>query len=162
MIHSLCLFPQSHMVSASVFFQFIIFDLQRPIPVLCLFRYFQSNHGASDHGPRSSDGMDLSFCGTDRRWWVHALSHSAGAFLSSGVTECTKLFLDFRRLFTCSWLYRECLGSSVCSLFSSFLSRYGSPSDTRWCNTSKEIYILNRCSSQTSCYGPATHRYECY
>ena len=38
-------------------------------------------------------------------------------------------------------------------LFFSFLSRCGSPSDTRWCNTSKEIYILNRCWSQTSCYG---------
>ena len=27
--------------------------------------------------------------------------------------------------------------------------------DTRWCNTSKEIYIFNRCWSQTSCYGAA-------
>ena len=40
-------------------------------------------------------------------------------------------------------------------LFSSFLSRCGIPSDTRWCNTSKEIYILIRCWSQTSCYGAA-------
>ena len=52
-------------------------------------------------GPRSADGMDLSFCDTDRRWWVHALSRSAGWFISSGVTECTKLLLDFRHLFLC-------------------------------------------------------------
>ena len=88
------------MVSASLYFHFSMFDLQRSIPVLSLFKDFQCNHGASDHGPRSSDGMDLSFCGTDRRWWVHALSRSAGGFVSSGVTECTKLFLDFRHLFT--------------------------------------------------------------
>ena len=87
------------MVSASLYFHFRMFDLQRPIPVLCLFGHFQCNHGASDPGPRSSDGMDLSFCGTDRR---HALSRSDGGFVSSGVTECTKLFLDFRRLFTVS------------------------------------------------------------
>ena len=31
--------------------------------------------------------MDLSLCGTDRRWLVHALSRSAGGFVSSGVTE---------------------------------------------------------------------------
>ena len=88
------------MVSASLYFHFSMFDLQRPIPVLSLFRHFQCNHGASDSGPKSSDGMDLSFCGTDRRWWVHALSRSAGGFVSSGVAECTKLFLDLRRLFT--------------------------------------------------------------
>ena len=35
--------------------------------------------------------MDLSLCGTDRMWWVHALR----GFVSTGVTECTKLFLDF-------------------------------------------------------------------
>ena len=63
-----------------------MFDLQRPIPVLNLFRHFQCNHGASDPEPRSSDGMDLSLCGTDRRWCVHALSRSAVWFVSSGVT----------------------------------------------------------------------------
>ena len=91
--------PQSHIVSASLYFHFSIFDLQRPIPFLSLFRYFQCNHGSSDNGPRSSDGMDFSFCGTDRMWWVHAFSRSAGGFVSSGVTECTKLFPDFRRLY---------------------------------------------------------------
>ena len=40
-------------------------------------------------------------------------------------------------------------------LLSAFLSRCASPSDTRWCNTSKEINILNICWSQTSCYGAA-------
>ena len=70
------------------------------MPVLSVFKHFQCNHGASDSGLRSSDGMDLSLCSTDRRWWVHALSRSAGGCISSGVTECTKLFLDFRRLFT--------------------------------------------------------------
>ena len=54
----------------------------------------------------------------DLRWWVHALSRSAGGFLSSDVTECTKLFLYFMRLFTGSLLYRECQGSSVCFLLS--------------------------------------------
>ena len=88
------------MVSASLYFQFSMFDLQRPISVLSLCRHSQCNHGASDPGSMSSDGMDLSFCGTDRRWWFHALSRSAGGFVSSGVTECTKLFLDFRQLFT--------------------------------------------------------------
>ena len=34
----------------------------RPIPVISLFIHFQCNHGASDSGPRSSDGMDLSLC----------------------------------------------------------------------------------------------------
>ena len=77
-----------------------MFGVQRPIPVICLFRHFQCNHGASDPVPRSSDGMDLSLCDTDRRWWVYALNRSAGGFVSSGVTECTKLFIDFRRLFT--------------------------------------------------------------
>ena len=78
-----------------------MFDLQRPIPVLSVFRYFQCNNGASDPWPKSSDGMDLSFCGTYRRWctWVH-LSRSAGGFVSSSVTECTNPFLDLRRLFT--------------------------------------------------------------
>ena len=75
-------------------------DLLRPIPGLILFRHFPCNHGASDPRPRSSDGMDLSFCGTDGRWWAHALGRSAGGFVSSGVTEGTKLFLDFRCLFT--------------------------------------------------------------
>ena len=77
------------MVSASLYFHFTMFDLQPTNPVLSLFRHFQCNHRISDHGPPSSDGMDLSCCGTDRRWWVHALSLSAGGFLSSGVTECT-------------------------------------------------------------------------
>ena len=72
-----------------------MFDLQRPIPVLSLFRHFQCNRGASDTGTRYSDGMDL--CGTDCMWWVHALSRSDGGFLSSGMTDCTKLFLDFIR-----------------------------------------------------------------
>ena len=76
-----------------------MFELQRLIPVLSLFRHFQCNYGASDPGPRSSDGMDLSLSGTDSRWLVHALSRSAGGFVSSGVTECTKLFHDFRRLY---------------------------------------------------------------
>ena len=67
---------------------------------IILSLFFQCNHGASDPWPRSSDGMDLGFCGTDHRWWVHALSRSVGGFVSSGVTECTKLFLDYRRLFT--------------------------------------------------------------
>ena len=35
----------------------------------------------------SSDGMDLSFCGTERRWWVHALSRSAEGFVSNCVTS---------------------------------------------------------------------------
>ena len=91
------------MVSASLYFHFSMFDLQRPIPVLGLFRHFQCNHVALDHGPRSSDGMDLSFCGTDSRWWVHALSRSAERYLLSGLTKCTKLFLDVMRLFTGSW-----------------------------------------------------------
>ena len=78
--------PQSHMVSASLYFHFSMFDLQRPIPVISLFRHFQCNHGASDPDPKSSDGMDLSLCGTDRRWWAHALSRSAGVFVPSGVT----------------------------------------------------------------------------
>ena len=66
-----------------------MFDFQPTTPALSLFIHFQCNHGISDHGPASSDGMDLSCCGTCRRWWVHALSLSAGGFLSSGVTECT-------------------------------------------------------------------------
>ena len=90
------------MVPASLYFHFSMFDLQWPIPVLSLFKHFQCNHGASD-------GIDLSFCSTDCRWWVHALSRSAGGFESSGVTECTKLFLDFRRLFG-----SFCLLSSFC------------------------------------------------
>ena len=57
--------------------------------------------------PMSSDGMDVSLCGTDRSWLVHALSLSAGGFLSSGVTECTKLFLDFMRLQA-----RDCIGNT--------------------------------------------------
>ena len=68
------------MVSSSLYFHFSMFDLHRPFPVLSLFKHFQCNHGASDPGPKSSDGMDLSFCGTDHRWWVHALSRSAGGF----------------------------------------------------------------------------------
>ena len=87
------------MVSASLYFNFNMFDhfnmfdLQRAIPVISLFRHFQCNQGAADPGPKTSDG-------TDRRWWVHALSRSAGGLVSSGVTECTKLFFDFRRLLT--------------------------------------------------------------
>ena len=69
-------------------------DLQRPTPVLSLFRPFRCNHGNSDPGPRSLDGMDLSLCGTDSSWWVHALCHSAGGFVSNGVTECTKPYLQ--------------------------------------------------------------------
>ena len=62
---------------------------------------FPVYHGASVQGPRYSDGMDVNFCGTDRRWWVHAFSLSAGFFiLSSGMAECIKLFLDFRHFFT--------------------------------------------------------------
>ena len=57
--------PQSHMVSASLYFHFSMFDFQRPIPVLNLFRHLLCNHGTSDSGSRSSDGMDLSFCGPD-------------------------------------------------------------------------------------------------
>ena len=68
------------MVSASLYFHFSMFDIQRPIAVLSLFIHFQCNRGASDTGPKSSDCMDLSFCGIDRRWWVHALSRSAGGF----------------------------------------------------------------------------------
>ena len=58
-------------------------DMHLPIPVLSQFRHFQCNHEASYPGPRSSDVMALNFSGTDRRWWVHALSCSAGG----GVTE---------------------------------------------------------------------------
>ena len=90
------------MVSASLYFHFTMLDLQRSIPVHSLFRHDQCNHGASDPGSRYSDGMDLSFCGIERRWWVHALSRSAGGFVSSGVIKCTKLFLDLMHLFTCS------------------------------------------------------------
>ena len=75
------------MVSASLYFHFRMFDLQRLIPILSLFRHFQRNYRTSDPGTRSSDGIALSFCGTDRRWWFHALSRSAGGFLLSGVTE---------------------------------------------------------------------------
>ena len=133
-------------MSASLYFHFSMFDLQS-IPVLRLFRQFQCNHGASDPGPRSSDCMALSYCGTYRRWWAHALSHSAGGFVSSGVTECTKLFLDFR-----SFVYRlVTVIPGIFCLLISLLLRCGSPSKTRWCNTSKKIY--NRCWSQTSCYG---------
>ena len=64
----------------------------------CLESFIKCNHSASDPGSRSSDG----FCGTDRMWWVQALSGSAGGFVSSGVTEYTKLFPDFMHLFTCS------------------------------------------------------------
>ena len=46
------------MVSASLYFHFSMFDLQRPIPVLSLFRHLQYNHGASNPGLMSSDGMD--------------------------------------------------------------------------------------------------------
>ena len=75
------------MVSVSLYFYFSMFDLHRSIPVLSQFKH---NHGTSDHGPRSSDGMDLSFYGTDRRWWVHALSRSA---VGLSQVVCTKLFL---------------------------------------------------------------------
>ena len=93
------------MVSVSLYFHFSMFDLQQLIPVLSLFRHFQCNHGASDTGPKSSNGIDLSCCGTDCRWWVHALSRSAGGFVSSGVTECMKLFL------TCLQA-RDCIGNA--------------------------------------------------
>ena len=39
------------------------------------------------------------------------------------------------------------IGNALDFLSAFFLSRCGRPSDTRWCNTSKEIYILNRCWS---------------
>ena len=111
MVHSLGLLPTiTYGVSITVF-TFYMFNFQRPIPVLSLLRHFQCNHGASD-------GMTLSFCGIDRMGWVHALSRSAGGFVSSGVKECTKLFLDFMRLFTGSLLYRECLVYSVSFLLS--------------------------------------------
>ena len=61
--------------------------------------------------------MYLGVCGTDHMWWVHALSRFDGGFVSSCVTECTRLFLDVRRLFTGSLMYKECLGSSVKFLF---------------------------------------------
>ena len=63
---------------------FSMFDWQRPITVLSLASY----------------GMDLSFCGKDGRWWSELLVVLLDFFLSSGVTECTKLFLYFRLLFT--------------------------------------------------------------
>ena len=45
--------------------------------------------------------MNVSLCGRDGTWLVHALSFfSAGGFLSSSVIECMKLFFDFMRLFT--------------------------------------------------------------
>ena len=69
------------MVSATLYLHFSMFDLQRPIPVLSLFKHFQCNHVALDPGPRSSDGMDLRLYGTDRRWWVHALSRSTVFFI---------------------------------------------------------------------------------
>ena len=91
--------PQSHMVSASLYFHFSMFDLQRPIPVLSLFRHFH-------HGPRSSDDMDVSFRSTDRRWWDHALSRSAGEFVSSGVTKCTRMeFPQFQKSRKCVHFY---------------------------------------------------------
>ena len=70
-----------------IVFNFGMLDLQQTIPVLSMFRHFQCNHGVSDPGPRSSDGMDFSFCGTGRRWWAHTLSRPVGGFVSSGVTE---------------------------------------------------------------------------
>ena len=82
-------------------------DLQRPIPVIRLFRHFQCTHGASDSGSRSTDGIPLSVYGTDRRWWVHAsvvlpdevmreadANDTPGGCLSSGVTGSTNLFLS--------------------------------------------------------------------
>ena len=47
------------MVSSSLYFYLRKFDLQRPMSVLSLFRHFQCNHGASDLGPRSSDGISV-------------------------------------------------------------------------------------------------------
>ena len=61
--------PLNHYGVNNTVFPFSMFNLQWPIQVLCLFRHFQCNHGASYLGPRSSDGMDLSLCDTDRRWW---------------------------------------------------------------------------------------------
>ena len=84
--------PQSHMVSASLYFYFTMFDLQRPTSILSLFRHFQCNHEASVHVPRSSDGMDVSFCGIDRRWSM-LLVLLLQFFLSSGVTEWLHAFV---------------------------------------------------------------------
>ena len=40
-----------------------------------MLRHLQCNHGTSDHGHMSSDGIDLSYCDT------------AGEFVSSSVTK---------------------------------------------------------------------------
>ena len=44
----------------------------------------------------SSDGMALSYCGTDRRWWVQALSRSTRGFLSSGYFFTSEVCLHAR------------------------------------------------------------------
>ena len=80
MFHMYLLPTVTYGVSITVF-PFTMFTLlQRPIPVLSLFRHFQCNHWVSVPGTRSSDGIDVSLCGTYRMWWVHALSLSAGGF----------------------------------------------------------------------------------
>ena len=68
-VYSLCLLPHNHKLCQHhcVYLYFSMFDLQRLIPVRSLFRHFQCNHGVSQLGPTSSDGMDLSLCGTDSR-----------------------------------------------------------------------------------------------
>ena len=72
------------------------------------------------------------------RVWIKWCDRETKLFLTSGVCLQT---ID------CMWNDWE--------LLSSFLSRWGSPSDTRLCNISKEIYIRNICWSQTSGYGAA-------
>ena len=93
------------MVSASLYFHFTMFDLQRPTPVQSLFRHFQCYHGALVHGTRSSDGMDVSFCGRDRRWWVHALSLSAGGVYQEVWHNARSYFLTSG---VCLWA-RDCI-----------------------------------------------------
>ena len=98
--------PQSHMVSASRYFQFSMFNFQRSIPVLSLFKHLQGNHVASDPAPRSSYGMDLVLCGTDRRWWVHALSRSAGRLVSGGASRyflISSICLQARNCISNAW-----------------------------------------------------------
>ena len=66
---------------------------------------------------------------------------------------CGELFLDCMRFV---YMLVAVYGMpGIFCLRSSFLSRCGGPSDTRLCNITKQIYILNRCWSQTSCHGPA-------
>ena len=74
------------MEPASLYFHFSMFDLQRLI---------------------STVTMELQILGPGLQmvWILVSLVQTAGGgssggFVSSGVTECTKLLLDFRRLFT--------------------------------------------------------------